>query len=306
MPVNLLPEEMRGREEEEKKKVQQEETRGTMHQPSAQEPLPAPAPAPAPQPQPAMPAEPAAEEPPQKKQPPAAEVKRKKKKKPKMNLANFWRNIKSVFTVSRKKSEPKRERKSTISLMPASGLIIPRVIRDKFLVLIAGLTVTLLIFAVVHLYAGWYFEQKAYQVSRYLYRLDTVGVQVQSLMKTREEMVKTENKVVRAKNILDHHIYWTKFFALLEKYTINNVSYDNFRADTSGTITLSGSTKDLVSMARQMIAWQNAPDFIKSTNYPNVNLVPDGVHFSLNLELVDDVFYKLPQEEEQFEQPETE
>lgn len=68
--------------------------------------------------------------------------------------------------------------------------------------------------------------------------------------------------------ILDSHIYWTRFFAQLEQYTLPNVHYSAFSGDISGQINLQAVTTDFGSVSRQMAVFEQAPNFVlkASTN----------------------------------------
>ncbi len=51
---------------------------------------------------------------------------------------------------------------------------------------------------------------------------------------------------------LNKHIYWTNFFALLEKYTVSDVYYSGLAVGTNGGLTLSATTKSYDSVAKQL------------------------------------------------------
>ncbi len=179
-----------------------------------------------------------------------------------------------------------------ITLMPKKALIIPRVIRERMLMLIAVIIVVLTVFSVVWLYANWHFEKLRVEMERIKVDRQLLEVETAPFLKIRDQIASLERKSLRAESILVNHIYWTKFFNLLETYTIPEVFFGDFSADTNGTVELSATGKDLLSIARQIVVFANAPDFIKETSVSNITKSPMGISCSFGLILVDDVFKK--------------
>ena len=179
-----------------------------------------------------------------------------------------------------------------ISLMPVRAVIIPRLVRDRFIIFLAGVIVILTIFGISWAYINWHFEKLGMKVDQFRFQMKTVEAQISPLLKTRNEMAKLESKVSKIEGILAGHIYWTKFFELLETYTIPDVYFGDFSADTNGTICLTATAKTLISAARQLVAFQNAQDFVKSARVSNVGFTPAGISFSIDLTLIEGVFLK--------------
>ncbi len=121
--------------------------------------------------------------------------------------------------------------------------------------------------------------------------------------------IRLQDKLLAINKLLEKHVYWTKFFSLLERYTLDDVYYTEFTADTSGKFMLpaiavigNGTTlEDQISdsyrkAAEQITAFQKAPDFITQTKVNNLEIVTGdksgiiGVKFEINLSLADGVF----------------
>lgn len=179
-----------------------------------------------------------------------------------------------------------------ISLMSERAVVIPRVIRSRFLLFLAAIIVIFTIFTVVWLYADWYFEDLSIEVHKLRGEMQLLEAESVAFLDIRNEVMDLETKAARVESILNNHIYWTKFFTLLETYTIPDIYFADFAADTSGTIHLEATGRDLISVAEQIIAFSNAPDFIKAVRASNIRKLPKGIGASFDLSLVDGIFYK--------------
>ena len=126
-----------------------------------------------------------------------------------------------------------------------------------------------------------------------------------------QKNINLQDKLLAINRLLDKHIYWTKFFSLLQRYTLDDVHYTEFTADTSGEFMLpavasiaSGqSVEEQVAnsyrqAANQIAAFKRAADFVSQIKVNNLEIVADersgikGVKFEINLALTDGVFYQ--------------
>jgi hypothetical protein len=179
-----------------------------------------------------------------------------------------------------------------ISLMPETAIVIPRIIRSKILFLIASLIVISTAFLVIWTYANWHFEKIKTQVDQAEQEIEFLETKTSSFLEERDELKKMEERAVLVEDILAKHIYWTKFFALLENYTIPDVYFSDFGADTSGIIHLDASGKNLLSIAKQIVAFNQAADFVKEVRVSGVAKSGEFIKAGFDLVLVDNVFYK--------------
>jgi Tfp pilus assembly protein PilN len=93
---------------------------------------------------------------------------------------------------------------------------------------------------------------------------------------------------------LNKHIYWTHFFSLLEKYTVNDVYYSGLAVGTNGGLTLSASTNSYDSVAKQLkvLNSEKAQEFVKEASITSAKQDKDGsVSFQIILSLNQDLFY---------------
>lgn len=96
--------------------------------------------------------------------------------------------------------------------------------------------------------------------------------------------------------LLDTHVYWTKFFGGLEKYTVQNVQIRSFTADQAGHLTLSLSAKDYRAVAQQLIAFEAAKDFASNVTINAATLSESdkgaSIDFTAIITLDPKVFYR--------------
>lgn len=92
---------------------------------------------------------------------------------------------------------------------------------------------------------------------------------------------------------LNKHIYWTKFFTLLEKYTLPEVYYSGLSAGNNGALTLGATTNNYEAVARQLKVLQSeeAKEFVTSVSISGARKDNNDVGFSINLVLNPDLFY---------------
>lgn len=179
-----------------------------------------------------------------------------------------------------------------ISLMPKRAVVIPRIVRSRFLLFLAILIIIFTIFTVVWLYTDWYFERLGTEVYRLQREIQLLEAKSVSFLEIRDEISALERKAAQVDSILNNHIYWTKFFTLLEAHTINDVYFGDFFANTSENIHLEATARDLISLAKQIVAFSQASDFIKELSVSGIRKLPAGVGASFDLSLVDNVFHK--------------
>jgi len=210
--------------------------------------------------------------------------------------------------IKEEKEEIKKEKKSKevmpekpyqspgleISLMPTEGITLPwRVIKSKLLLLLFYFLIFILIVFLIHLYANWRYRIFKTNIRNYQEKIASFDKEIKTYLPLRDQIISLEKKVQRTDSILNNHIYWTKFFTLLEHYTVPNVYYRDFSADDSGKIILPATAKTLSDVACQWLAFSNAKDFVKSANISDILFNKKGeVEFKIKLELLPDILHK--------------
>ncbi len=62
----------------------------------------------------------------------------------------------------------------------------------------------------------------------------------------------------------------------MEAYTVPDVYFGDFSARAGESVSLMASSRNLISLAQQIVAFNNAPDFIKEVNISNIQKSIDG------------------------------
>lgn len=179
-----------------------------------------------------------------------------------------------------------------ISLMPEKAAIIPRIIRSRLLILIASLAIIVPAFVLIWLYTDYHFEKIRNEVIMMEREMQFLKARSESLLKVRDEIMDLEIQAALAEEILNNHIYWTKFFSLLETYTIPDIYFGDFTADTNGIIRLDAMGRDLITIAQQFTVFSQAEDFVKEVTASNIAKTPEGIRASFGLVLDENVFKK--------------
>lgn len=126
-----------------------------------------------------------------------------------------------------------------------------------------------------------------------------------NLTKQSQDALSFKDKSAAFSDILDNHIYWTRFLSWLESNTINTVKYSGFDGDLSGSYSLSATAPSYAEAAWQAKVFEDDPN-VKSVRIDDVYsevLVPgDGstlnsleagsVSFVISFEVNPDIFKK--------------
>ena len=161
----------------------------------------------------------------------------------------------------------------------------------KICIEIVACFITIFIFYFYFLFCQWRIGDEGEKTKAEISKIENQIMTFQSEEKT---LLDIQEKVLYVKNLLDGHIYWTKFFALLEKYTLEDVYYVDFKTSAGSDLSLSGVARDSNSLVRQIVSFKNAVDFIDSVEIKDITLAADKeeVSFLVNLVLKEDVFIK--------------
>lgn len=150
--------------------------------------------------------------------------------------------------------------------------------------------------AVVYLALSLYQARVTSQAQSNQAQIQQVEQRLSQLSAKQREAVAFHKSTLGAMNLLSRHLYWTKFFRLLEQYTLETVSFHGITADRSGRVTLSASAKSFRAVAEQLIVFEGADDFVQTVSITSASAqegqAGQTVEFSASLTLVDDVFYR--------------
>ena len=106
-----------------------------------------------------------------------------------------------------------------------------------------------------------------------------------------KEIKSLGEQIILVYNVLNKHIYWTNFFELLEKYTLEDVIYKGFAAGMGGEITIDAVGINFDSVAKQLKILEQSENFITNVEISSAILSEEGVEFSITLSLDPNLFY---------------
>ncbi|TSC95595.1 MAG: hypothetical protein Athens101410_469 [Parcubacteria group bacterium Athens1014_10] len=118
-----------------------------------------------------------------------------------------------------------------------------------------------------------------------------IEAQINNFKKEEKDLLSIQEKFLYVKDLFEKHIYWTKFFDFLEKYTLSDVYYSKFEYSLDNPLELSGIAKNSETLARQVISLRNASDFIEKLEIKQIDILKEKeVSFVLNIILAPDIF----------------
>ena len=98
------------------------------------------------------------------------------------------------------------------------------------------------------------------------------------------ELTALNDRLLLVKDLFGQHLYWTKFFGVLEKITVPEVYYTKITAAADGSVSLSAFGENYLALARQYLAYQQAADVLEA-NIAGISGDPvdNQVGFEVNL-----------------------
>ncbi|MFH1226182.1 MAG: hypothetical protein V1684_02785 [bacterium] len=128
---------------------------------------------------------------------------------------------------------------------------------------------------------------------------EALKIQIAGYESAKAKAVVYQRQLRSLESLLAGHFYWTRFFGLLADNTTPDVYYTSFAADSArGSVSLSAAAKSYEALAKQLVAFEQAKDFIAFTDISgatakvNENGLVENVIFNLNLQLAPGVFLK--------------
>ena len=120
-----------------------------------------------------------------------------------------------------------------------------------------------------------------------------------------QDALSFKDKSAAFSDLLNNHVYWTRFFTWLESNTLNTVKYNGFGGNLSGSYTLDASAPSFAEASWQVKVLTNN-DEVKNVSVnsvtSNADILEDGqvleeleaetVSFSISLEINPEIFKK--------------
>ncbi|MFH0951819.1 MAG: hypothetical protein V1838_01370 [Patescibacteria group bacterium] len=171
--------------------------------------------------------------------------------------------------------------------------------RKKLLGLLIAAGITIAVVALVYVGMIYYQSSIVSKTEELRAEATQINQEINKYNTERSAALALMQKVDLVAERLDQHVYWTKFFSLLEKYTVYDVYYASaFAGDINGQFNLSATGKDYSSVARQLLSFQQASDFIETVTITSAQQsqgleeAGNAVSFSIQLKLIPGVFYR--------------
>lgn len=123
-----------------------------------------------------------------------------------------------------------------------------------------------------------YYQSKASQYQKDISALEKDNSQISQ--KAEQLQNKIENygdlstKMDKVLVLFNNHIYWSKFFPTLEKYTVQNIYFTALGADEEYNISLQGKALSLKDVAEQLVVFNNNFDY-QNVALNNININKD-------------------------------
>ncbi|MFH0819986.1 MAG: hypothetical protein V1892_03065 [bacterium] len=139
----------------------------------------------------------------------------------------------------------------------------------------------------------WYHANLMTKSSNLEIKISELKEKIARNQKEEEMMLIDQKRIKAAQVLLDQHIYWSNLFDLLGRYTVDDVYYKDFAVSDFEKITLQAVGADFRSMARQLLVFSQAKDYIKDVKISSGSYSITGVSFTINLTVDKALFYKL-------------
>lgn len=125
--------------------------------------------------------------------------------------------------------------------------------------------------------------------------LNNVEQDITILEKENKKLLGFQNKLTAIKSLFDEQRTLAPFFDGLEKNTLPEVAYETLTLSDDGAATLSAGTENYTTLARQLLAFDRAKEFVAKAQFSGITSSLDqlgtiiGVRFTVSLQLAPDV-----------------
>jgi hypothetical protein len=211
-------------------------------------------------------------------------------------------NLKKETGKGKSKDKPKKEKISflDVNLIPEELSRHPEMeFSKKLFITLAVVFGAGLLIACSYLGLTWYQIVLTRQVQDIKDDIAVLDTQIQQYKDDEAAAKDLQSSLGQIKQLLNSHIYWTKFFSLLEKNTISEVYFTNFSMVGQTEVNLAAVGKDYYSVAKQLLAFRQAKDFVKNVRIDSASALIEkdsnsyaGVTFNVKIEFQPDVFLK--------------
>ena len=216
---------------------------------------------------------------------------------PKLDEIKTMKNKFGRKVIEHRPTEDLADGDMDVNLIPEELAELPADDLPKKIFASSAIIVTIIVLLVVA-YCGIIFYQ-----GKIISQAESLRAEIKSLdakiaiyEKDKAASLRLQEKFRLITSLLNKHVYWTQFFAKLEKYTVSDVYYTNFSMAGTQKLVLAAVGADYESVARQILAFQQADDFIADVEVASASAEIDSdnnyidVNFNINLTVVPEVF----------------
>ncbi|MFA5069867.1 MAG: hypothetical protein WC528_01160 [Patescibacteria group bacterium] len=198
-----------------------------------------------------------------------------------------------------------------VNLLPEE-LIGQEAPRQKLIVMSVSFLAAVMLIALVYYVLLFYqssIETKTAEVKTQ--KIEVTG-EISKYENLQKESIAFKGKIDAVSDLLDTHIYWTKFFEKLENNTLPDVYYSGvFNASNSTVLSLKAVAPDFETVAKQLLVFQNATDFATAAEITSARrvaatssssvlapgvVIASQVEFDIDLVLNPAIFYRTENE----------
>ncbi len=131
--------------------------------------------------------------------------------------------------------------------------------RHYLLSLLNSFLLALIILGMFYGYLLLLGERKMQEVRDNSQKLAELNKQIAGVEDNMDDVFSFQRKIKLVKVLISQHIYWTNFFAFLEKNTLPNVHYSSFNGSIDGRYKLKAQTDSFTSIANQLLILKQNP-----------------------------------------------
>lgn len=135
--------------------------------------------------------------------------------------------------------------------------------------------------------------------------INQIKMETIELTNSSQDALSFKDKSAAFSDLLDNHVYWTRFFTWLETNTLNTVKYEGFAGDLSGSYSFTASAPSFAEASWQVkvladnknvknvsVASVSSKDSVSEGGAVLENLKAGSVSFSIDLEIDPEIFKK--------------
>lgn len=167
--------------------------------------------------------------------------------------------------------------------------------QKKIIILLIVVVLSCIMIGVAYFGLFWIEEKKEAEEQYIIKNIEKVKDDIVIAEKNVSDALEFKKKLNQVSTLLDKHVYWSNFFAFLEKNTLSDVNYISFSGDIKGNYGLPASAKSFNLIDAQVIQMLSDDHVIgASVREGSIDAEQKeksaGVNFKINLSLNPKIF----------------